>query len=87
MQHGDVCLVAEAEGKGRGKSVVELDSDQASAAGGQDLGQRTAARADLDDGAVGEIAEGVHDAVPRLIVDEEVLAQLRFTRWRHSFSG
>src|SRR5664280_2165935 len=35
------------------------------------------ARADLDDGAVGHISEGLHDALRRAQIDEKILSQLR----------
>ena len=39
--------------------------------------------ADLDDGALAEVAERVGDTVPGGIVDEEVLSQLRLAYFMH----
>ena len=74
----DVGMIAEAEGEFGGEGGVELDSDETVGAGGEDLGEGAVAGADLDDGAGGEVAEGVDYGVAGAVVDEKVLAEFGF---------
>ncbi len=78
-----VGVVAEAEAEFGGEGAVELDGDEASGAGGEDFGDGAVAGTDLDDRALGEVAEGVGDAVAGGVVDEEVLSEFGSARLAH----
>jgi hypothetical protein len=56
--------------------VVQLDGQHASGTGGQGYGNSSAAGADLNHSAAGEIADGSRDALDGLGVYEKVLAEL-----------
>ena len=62
----------------KGEFVVQLDGQHMGGAVSQFAGDDAAARADLDYGAAGEVADGSHDALGGLGVYEEVLAELGF---------
>ncbi len=46
-----------------GQDGVEFDGDDVGGAGGESMGDGAGAGADFDDGAAGEVAEGVGDAL------------------------
>ena len=69
-------LVAEAEGQLGGERAVELAGDEAFGAAGEDLGEGAVAGADLDDGALADVAECVYDGVAGCVVDEKILSEL-----------
>ena len=75
---GDARIVAEFEAELFGEGRVELDAVKMRGACGEDRGDGAVAGADLDDGARGDVAECVGDAVAGGFVDEEVLAELGF---------
>ncbi len=66
--------VAEAEAEFGGEVGVELDEEEAAAAGGEEVGDGSVAGANLDDGSVGGVSEGFGDIFLGAVVDEEVLA-------------
>ncbi len=58
----------------RRQHAIEFDSDDASRPWNQQVGENAAARTDLDDGAVGDVAQRFDDAPRCLPVDQEVLS-------------
>jgi hypothetical protein len=74
----DVGIVAKAEGEFAGERGVELNAVQASAAWGKQTRDGSVAGTDLDDRAVGDIAERVGDADAGILVNEEILAEFGF---------
>ena len=76
--NGDVRVVAEAEGEFAREGRVELDAVEMGAARCEQGGDGAVAGADLDDGALAEIAQRAGDTKRGGFVDEEVLAELRF---------
>ena len=79
---GDARIVAEFEAELFGEGRVELDAVKMRGACGEDRGDGAVAGTDLDDGASGDVAECVGDAVAGGFVGEEVLAELGFL-WGH----
>ena len=71
-------LVAKTKGELGGEGAVEFEGDEMAAAGGEDLGNRTVAGADFDDGAFAKIAKGLDDSVARSIIYKKVLAEFWF---------
>jgi hypothetical protein len=82
-----VGLIAESEGQLRRERAVELEGDEPMATACEYLGDGSFARADLDNGAVAEIAESVDDGVTGGVVHKKVLAQLRFAVHMHPMSS
>ena len=70
----DIGVVAEAETQFGYESAIELYGDEALGTFGEDGCDGSMAGADLDDGAGGNIAEGICDAIAGCIVGKEVLA-------------
>ena len=67
-------VVTEAEAQFRDEGTVEFYRDEALGTFGEDGCDGSVAGADLDDGSVGDIAEGICDAMAGCVVGEEVLA-------------
>ena len=61
-----------------GKARVELDREDVCGAGGEGSGDGAGAGADFDDGAAGEIAQRVGDALDGLRIVKEVLSEPGF---------
>ncbi len=74
MVHGDVRVVAEAEGELAGKGGVELDAVQAAATGGERGGDGAVAGADFNDGAGAVVADRGGDAQAGCLVHQKILA-------------
>jgi hypothetical protein len=70
-----VRLIAELEAKFCGEGAVDLDTDEAATSRGENRSDGSVAGANLDDGVVAGIAEGVGDGEAGSVVDEEVLAE------------
>ncbi len=66
---GELCAQA------RSEAAVEFDGDEALGTAGEEAGDGAAAGADFDNGAPGEIAEGVGDGGLGGGADEEILAE------------
>jgi hypothetical protein len=75
VQDGDVGLSGEIGVEIGGEGRVEFDGDDALGAAGEDVRDGSAAGADFDDGAVGDIAERVGDGGLSGRTDEKVLAE------------
>ena len=67
-------LLAEAELEFGCEGAVKFQGDEAPGAGGQDVGDGAVAGADFDNGAAGEVAEGIGDTALGVCIDEKVLA-------------
>ncbi len=78
LEDFDVGLGGETFAEARGEFAVELDGDEASGAGSEQICDGGLAGADFDDGAMGEIAECVDDGMAGRGAGEEVLAELGF---------
>lgn len=74
----DIGPGGEAFAEARGEFAVEFDGDEAACAGREQVRNGGFAGADFDDGALGEVAEGIGDGVAGRGADEEVLAEFRF---------
>lgn len=70
-----VGVVAIVEGEFGGEGAVEFDADQALGAFGEDAGNGAVAWADFNHSAVGDVAQGVGDAMARGVIGEEVLSE------------
>jgi hypothetical protein len=86
VQDGDVGLRGEVRPEVRGEGRVEFDGDEALGAAGEDVRDGSAAGADFDDGAVGDIAECVGDGGLSGRTDEKVLAEFRAISESHCSS-
>ena len=53
----------------------------------QQIGQHAAPGTDLDDGAVGDVAQRVDDAPRRAGIDQEVLSEFRLSLWATAGAG
>jgi hypothetical protein len=74
----DIGVRGEALAETRGELAIEFDGDEAAGAGREQVRDGGFAGADFDDGAVGEVAEGIDNGVAGRGTDEEVLAKFRF---------
>lgn len=74
----DIALRCEAVAEAWGQVAVEFDGDEAFGVRGEQFGDGGFAGADFDDGAAGDVAEGIDNALASRGADEEVLAELGF---------
>jgi hypothetical protein len=68
-----------------GKGAVDLDRDEAAAAGRKDRCDGAVAGTDLDHSAVADGSECVRDGVTRGVVNQEVLSELGCALQMYSF--
>ena len=68
----------EAFAEARGEVAIEFDGDEAASAGREQIGNGGFAGTDFDDGAIGEVAEGINDGLAGRWADEEILAEFGF---------
>jgi hypothetical protein len=76
-------LIAKAKGQFGCESTVEVERNQSLAAIRKDFGNRTVAWANLDHGALANIAQRVHNGMAGSVIYEKVLPKFWFTFHLH----